>query len=116
MLGKEDATAHEVLGHLISGYNLRKRSDVSSDDGMAHVQPLVTIAAFIALFDADPSVGHNWMKKNRLSFFSIPGFKGSVYENVYKILEKEKVLDQMKPEDITILRGLAKKLKPLEGK
>lgn len=116
LIGKNDATANEVLSHLISGYNLRNLSDVSSKHGMADIQPLVTLAAFICLFDSDPSIGYNWMKKNRLSFFSVPGFNGRVYENVCKILEKEKVLNQLEDEDLTILRGLAEKLKPLEAR
>lgn len=75
----------------------------------------MALAAFICLFETDPTAGYQWMRKNRLSFFSIPGFKGEVYENVCKIIENKKMLG-LQEHDVAILRGLAYKLKPLEGK
>ena len=115
ILGRTDVTVNEILRQLMRGYDLKDVSDLSSNGSLAHIQPLMALAVFICLFETDPTAGYQWMRKNRLSFFSIPGFKGEVYENVCKILENKKMLS-LQEHDVAILRGLAYKLKPLEGK
>lgn len=115
LFGK-DATETQVLASMLGGYRLQRRDSYCRADGLEHIYPLQTLASFLAIFDEeDPTAGYNWMKKNRLSFFSIPGYKGEVYENVLTLLKKEKELG-LEEKDVLILRGVAKKLAVLEGK
>ena len=114
LLGK-DATANDVLRHMIPGYNLKQLGGTSSsNNAVGHVQPILTLAAFLAVFDEKPKAGYTWIRKNRLSFFSIPGFKGQVYENLSKTIEKQKVLG-FNSRDLAVVRALAHKLRPLKG-
>ena len=54
----------------------------------SNVQPFINLAIFIAMLDKDPMVGYNWLKSNRLSVFSIPGFKGHIVEDMETIVTK----------------------------
>jgi hypothetical protein len=101
-------TDNDVLRWAIRGYKL---SDL---DAREKVKPLVTLAMFIAVLDKDPTVAINWMKSNRLTFFSIPGFKGHTYEHMLLLCEKGRSLG-FSENDIRVFNMLAGKLKPLEG-
>ena len=113
LFGK-DATETDVLHGMIKAYDLTRLGCMSSSQTLSHLSPLQTLASFIAVYDQDPKVGYQWMCKNRLSFFSIPGFSGHVYENVNGMLETRKILG-LSAKDVKILRGVASKLAPLKG-
>ena len=70
---------------------------------------------FLALASSDPMDAYDWLKKNRLTFLSIPGFRCGVYEDVGTLLEKAKDFEYSQGE-IHMLGLLHAKLKPLEGK
>lgn len=110
-----EVSVNEILRRMVPGYTIQKSDDLSFNGATAHIGPLMNLAGFLALFDKDPMVGYRWMKQNRLSFFSIPGFKGEVFENVCNIMEKREVLN-LTDQDVALLAVLADKLKPLEGK
>jgi hypothetical protein len=115
LFGK-DATEIDVLASMLSGYRLQQNDGHARAGCREHIYPLQTLASFLALYDQeDPTAGYHWMQKNRLSFFSIPGFKGQVYENIMTMLEKEKALG-LTEKDVLILRGVASKIAPLKGK
>lgn len=105
---------NEVLQTLITGYRLTAGDDVGADT-RAQIEPLKLLGLFFALLDKDPMVGLQWMQQNRLSFFSIPGFKGASYENLLKIVEKKSVLG-LSDDEVSMLITLSNKLKALEGK
>jgi len=54
------------------------------------LRSLSTLAVFLAIVDKDPMVGYQWMKSNRLSFFSIPGFKSGIVEDLTKLIKDGK--------------------------
>jgi hypothetical protein len=59
-------------------------------------------------------VALNWMKGNRLSFFSIPGFKSEIYEDMTKLCREGERFGYTK-HDIRMFELLLEKLEPLEG-
>jgi hypothetical protein len=87
---------------------------LSDNDGRQKVKPVITLAMILAIVDEEPMAVMNWMKANRLSFFSIPGFKGRIYENLILLQEKGKAVG-FSDADIKVVEMLAKKLKPLAG-
>ena len=107
---------NDVLRAMIPGFGLPSTAGhVTHSASKAQIDPMKNLAGFLAIFDKDVNIGHRWLQKNRLSFFSIPGFKGKVFENVQKMVEKRKVLG-LSNEEVNVLSGLARKLKPLVGK
>jgi hypothetical protein len=111
---KNDFTDNDVLEKLITGYNITAKDDVSVHPA-DQVAPLKTLACFIAILDEDPITAYKWLSGNRLSFFSIPGFKGHVYETIVTMVEKQETL-QLSENEVKMLSLLVEKLKPLEGK
>jgi hypothetical protein len=99
---------NDILQWAIRGYKL---SDIDSCES---VKPLITLAMFVAILDKDPMVAMDWMKSNRLTFFSVPGFKGHIYENLILLQEKGKAIG-FGDADIKVFEVLAEKLKSLEG-
>lgn len=99
---------NEVLRWAIRGYGLTngRKTEI--------VKPLVTIAMFVALLDEDPMVAMKWMKANRLTFFSVPGFKGQIYENL-QLLQSNGKNFGFTERDIAVFEMLAEKLEPLKG-
>ena len=71
------------------------------------LRSLSTLAIFFAIVDKDPTVGYEWMKSNRLSFFSIPGFKSGLFEDLTKVVKDGKKLGftENEIEMFKILRG-----------
>lgn len=51
------------------------------------LRSLSTLAIFFAVVDKDPMAGYEWMRSNRLSFFSIPGFKSGLVADLTKVVE-----------------------------
>ena len=111
---KNDFTDNDILERLITGYNITAKDDVTVHLA-DQVAPLKTLACFIAILDEDPMTAYKWLSGNRLSFFSIPGFKGKVYETIVTMVEKQDAL-QLSKGEVEMLSLLVEKLKPLEGK
>ncbi len=99
---------NDILRWAIRGVKL------SGDETREKLKPVVTLAMFIAILDKDPMVAINWMKGNRLTFFSIPNFKGHCYEQISLLSSTGKSLG-FSDNDITVFKMLAEKLKPIEG-
>lgn len=104
----DQTTENDLLRWAIRGYVL------SGDDRREKVKPLITLAMFVAILDKDPMVAMKWMKSNRLTFFSIPGFKGRIYENMMLLQEKAKSIG-FSVNDIKVFGELAEKLECLKG-
>ncbi|KAG7349641.1 FAD-dependent pyridine nucleotide-disulfide oxidoreductase [Nitzschia inconspicua] len=102
------ASENDLLRWAIRGYKL------SDSDSREKVKPLVTLAMFVAILDKDPMVAMKWMKGNRLIFFSIPGFKGGIYENLLLLQENGKTLGFLE-NDVKVFEALAEKLQCLKG-
>jgi hypothetical protein len=107
-LDKCSHSENDLLRWAIRGYKL------TDSETKMQIMPVVTLAMVLAILDEDPIVGMKWMKGNRLSFFSIPGFKCQVYEDIKLLCEKgeEAGFDE---NDMRVFELLAEKLKPLEG-
>lgn len=105
---------NDVLNQLITGNHVTTKNDVTTGDLAKQVEPLKVLAYWFAIFDQDPVAAQKWLVENRLSFFSIPGFKGKVYETVLRIMEKKETLGLSK-EETEMLSMVGNKLKPLEG-
>jgi len=110
LLNKNDASPDEILHQLINGL-----SDKSDIDILDKLRSTINLGVFIALLDPDPMVGYNWLKSNRLSMYSIPGFKGHITEDLYMIVEKGKIFGSP-PDQLEMIHKIAKKLEPLRGK
>jgi hypothetical protein len=112
----EDADSldeNEVISRLVGGgYQL-------GGGGMKNLaeqlQPMKLLALFFCLYDKDPMIAYKWIKGNRLSFFSIPGFKGHLYENITMITSEGHDLG-FSDEDVKLHQLLSTKLEPLKGK
>ena len=112
LLKNDVASVNEVLCLLVKGLAL---SEVAEVDLLSELRSNINLAIFIALLDKDPMVGYNWLKSNRLSVFSIPGFKGHVVEDMNSIVAKGKELGS--PADqLEMIQQVADKLEPLRGK
>lgn len=114
-----DASDDEVLLRLIRGIPVDDQSvthiDHPDSDITVMVEPIITLGLFLAIVDPDPMVGYNWMKSNRLSFLSIPGFKSGLLEDLDAIVEKGKVLGYPAGK-LRMIKKMAEKLEPLRGK
>ena len=77
-------------------------------------QPMINLATIFEILYQDPMVGTNWMKQNRLSTLSIPGFKCETCDDLRMLRSKGNSLGLLK-NDIRMLEVLSEKLKPLEG-
>jgi len=75
----------------------------------------INLAVFLAIGDSDPMVTYKWITNNRLSLFSIPGFKCHIFEKLEKMVEKGETFGFTR-EQIEMLRLLRDKLTPLKGK
>jgi NAD(P)-binding Rossmann-like domain len=108
-----EISEEDMLRELITGYSVQ-----SDDDSTAYpshqLQPRKALAYFLAIFDKDPTVGLQWLRSNRLSFFSVPGFRGKVYERTLMMINKHKVLGISETEK-KLLSIVAEKLEPLAG-
>mmetsp|Transcript_7980 Transcript_7980/g.17116 ORF Transcript_7980/g.17116 Transcript_7980/m.17116 type:complete len:538 (+) Transcript_7980:138-1751(+) len=105
----KDLPENEVLGRLISGIGLNE------DDKRDSFQSILNLALFLAIANEDPMVGYQFLKENRLSFFSIPGFKGEVYETMGILLDRAKPLGYSDGEK-RMFQLLRDRLQILEGK
>ena len=113
LLNNDAATPNEILRQLIRGLGIQSTDATPGFlDGM---RSAITQASFLALLDADPMVGYRWLKANRLSMFSVPGFKGSVVEDMEAIVAKGRILGAP-PAQLNIIRKIAEHLEPLRGK
>ena len=118
LIGKTATTKvseNEILRRLIPGYSVQSVEGLTQKNSAAEVEPLKNLAGFLAIFSPDIRLGYQWLQSNRLSFFSIPGFKGKVLEQVDQMVAKQQVIGLSK-EEVEVLSGLATKLKPLAGK
>jgi len=77
-------------------------------------QPLITQSVIFAILDKDPMVAMNWMKQNRLSFMSIPGFKSRACSNIRFLCSKENNLEESEAY-VNMLNLVGEKITPLEG-
>lgn len=117
LLGNETSmSANKVLGELIQSVGISSSEDGSETaDFLDELRSVITQAMFVALLDKDPMVGFKWLKTNRLSMLSIPGFKGRMVEDLELIVEKGQTLGS-DPKKLKMIRKVAKKLEPLRGK
>mmetsp|Transcript_61241 Transcript_61241/g.181118 ORF Transcript_61241/g.181118 Transcript_61241/m.181118 type:complete len:514 (-) Transcript_61241:103-1644(-) len=99
---------NDVLRQLVRGFKFK-------GDTPSQLISIVTLAISLALIDEDPMVGYEWMKANRLSFFSIPGFKSGIVKDLAKLARDGTKLGFTEG-DIRVFDLLQEKLKPLEGK
>lgn len=125
--GKEvnDMNDNDVLGKLFFTLMEKVSTDKdgegnigSNDDNFGTMAKLATLnlALFLALANVDPMVGYNWLKQNRLSFVSIPGFKCKIYETTTLLSQEKEGFLGMSSNEIKIFGMLATKLEPLKGK
>ena len=121
-----DASDDEVLLRLIRGIPVDLIRGIPVGQSVTHIdhpdsditvmfEPIITLGLFLAIIDPDPMVGYNWMKSNRLSFLSIPGFKSGLLEDLDAIVEKGKVLGYPAGK-LRMIKKMAEKLEPLGGK
>lgn len=99
-------TDNEILSTLV------RPASFASKCKTAPFTPLVTASTFCALLG--PQVALSWLKSNRLSIFSIPGFKGHIYENTCKLKEKYMLFGYTESEG-KMFALIADRLKCLEG-
>jgi len=99
-------TDNDILRQLIIGTKL-------NGEDSDHLVSLPNLALFLALVDTDPMVGYNWMKSNRLSFFSIPGFKSGIVNSMGRLAKDGKKLG-LAESDIIMCELLQEKLLPLK--
>lgn len=99
---------NDTLRALVRGLKLTGKLDTEP------LKPIVTLAVVLAIMDNDPMVGYQWMKGNRLTFLSIPGYKSNVYEDMKQLCEEGDRMGFSKNE-LQMFELLAAKLKPLEG-
>lgn len=112
LLENDAASPNEALRLLIKSVELDPDAGVSTI--LDELRSTITLAVFISILDKDPMVGYNWLKSNRLSMLSIPGFKVHAVEDLELIVEKGKVLGSP-PDQLEIIQKVAKKLEPLRG-
>merc|ERR1712176_535978 len=75
---------------------------------------LKTMSIILAILNEDPMVSLKWMKENRLSLLSIPGFKSKAYENI-EILCNEDNKAVTSENEINMLELVAEKIEVLKG-
>lgn len=99
---------NDVLLHLVHAFQL---------DGEVPdlLRSLSTLAIFLAIVDKDPMVGYEWMKSNRLSFFSIPGFKSGIVDDLNKMIGDGEKLG-FTDNEIRMFKLLSGKLEVLKDK
>ena len=110
-----EASANKVLGELIQSVRLASRDVSVNVEFLDELKSSITQAMFVALVDKDPMVGLEWLKSNRLSMLSIPGFKAGIVEDMELIVEKGETLGS-DPQKLEMIRKVAAKLEPLRGK
>lgn len=87
----------------------------AEDFGKLAIMTSLNLALFMVMADLDPMVGYQWLKLNRLSFLSIPGFKCKIHETMKLLSEKEEGFLGLSSREIRMLALLATKLEPLKG-
>ena len=108
VINGDEPSENDILRHLIRGFKL-------SGDVPSLLVSLSTLAVFFSLVDKDPMVGYKWMKANRLSFFSIPGFKSGIVDDLSALSTQGKMLG-FKEDEIEMFTLLHEKLLPLKDK
>ena len=107
---RETISDNEVLRRLFACLDLQQASY-----GDKPYQTILNLGMFLAIGDKDPLVVYQFLKKNRLSFFSIPGSKVGVYEALGLFVERAKPFG-LTANEIGSMQLLRKKLQVLEGK
>ena len=107
---RETISDNEVLRRLFACLDLQQASS-----GDKPYQTILNLGMFLAIGDKDPLVVYQFLKKNRLSFFSIPGSKVGVYEALGLFVERAKPFG-LTANEIGSMQLLRKKLQVLEGK
>lgn len=107
----EGSCAHisedEVLRELIKPLMLIERDDSS------RFRSIVTNAMFLAIANSDPMVAYSWLRHNRLSFYSVPGFRSGIYGQLSDLVEKGKKLGFTEAE-LSMFAMVRDKLEPLK--
>ncbi|CAB9518109.1 expressed unknown protein [Seminavis robusta] len=112
--GAQSSDDTDVLNAILGSYGISIFPEDKLEMAKHHMEPIKTLAVFLSILDKDPLVGHKWLKQNRLSFFSIPGFKGEVCENLHRMIEAKDNF-RFSDEEVDKLKLLAEKLQPLQG-
>jgi len=99
---------NEVMRLLIEEFKLK-------GDVAGKLVPIINLALFMCLADRDPLVGFNWLKENRLSFLSVPGYTCKIHENMKLLTSSGKSLG-FEDGKIRMFELLRDKLECLEGK
>ena len=107
---------NDVLRRLVRAFQLDSKDHNDKSLTAGSIRSLVTLAVFLALAGEDPLIGYEWLKRNRLSFFSIPDFKGEVYETMNLILENNDEATGFSEGEVHMISLLRDKLEPLAGK
>jgi hypothetical protein len=89
--------------------------DFKQGSNVKPFQTILNLGMFLAIGDTDPTVVHQFLKKNRLSFFSIPGSKVGVYEALGLLVERAKPFG-LTANEMSSMQLLREKLQVLEGK
>ncbi len=105
----EDLSENEILRRLISAVGLNEGGKGGS------FQSILNLAFFLGIANKDPMVGYQFLKENRLSFFSIPRFKGEIYETMGILVNQAKTLGYSDGE-ARMFQLLRDRLQILEGK
>ena len=110
--GDGNLTDNDVLKLLFKGgYNILSTNNLNH-----HIEPLRLMALFLSLCDSSDTITtYQWMKANRLSMLSVPGFKANIYESMCYFATNYKQLGYT-VSDAKIFELMADKLKSLEGK
>jgi len=112
--GKKKETTAETT--TTTSNNKDGEGNVDDEDfGKLAIQTSLNLALFLVIADVDIMVGYQWLKQNRLSFLSIPGFKCKIYETMKLLSEKEDGFLGLSSREIRMLDLLATKLVPLKG-
>ena len=109
----EDVSSDEILKQIIRPFMIGNQIDPQVKKNTTFAS-MTNLAIFFAVADKDSTVAYKWMKSNRLSFLSIPGYKSKIYESLCTMVSKAASLEfsERKVKMVTLLRD---KLKPLEG-
>jgi len=117
----ETMSDNEVLRHLFSAMDPTPSKMTASRPDLKHVsnvkplQIILNLGMFLAIGDKDPTVVYQFLKENRLSFYSIPGSKVGVYEALGHLMERAKTFG-LTANEMSSMQLLREKLQVLEGK
>jgi len=105
----DDYTENEMLDSLIQPWMTQEKLFIG--------RSILNLAVLMAICDKDPLVPMGWMKQNRLSFLSIPGYKCMLYKDIGNLQVKGADVEKvgLTEQDMRMLEPLIEKIQPIEG-